>query len=138
MRVSQRLDYTVRFLVALAAVPSGRTVAAGDLAEGMGMPRRFLEQQMTTLGKAGIVECRRGTGGGCVLARPAETITMADIVRAVQGDILDVPHQQSSAASEFWETTALALTAYCQATTLADLMRRQMEIDTTQVAMYYI
>lgn len=138
MRVSQRLDYTVRFLVALAAAPRGRTVAAGDLAASLGMPRRFLEQQMTALGKAGIVECKRGTGGGCVLAHPAETITMADIVRAVQGDILDVPHQKDSAASEFWETAARAFEAFCRATTLADLVHRQVEIDTAQIAMYYI
>ena len=72
MRVSQRLDYAVRALTALAQQPPGVYVAAGDIADGLGLQRRFVEQQFTGLARAGIVDCRRGAGGGCALLRPAD------------------------------------------------------------------
>ena len=69
MRVSQRLDYAVRLLVLLAAQPPGEHVVVGDLAERIGLPRRFAEQQVSVLARAGIVRCRRGASGGCTLGR---------------------------------------------------------------------
>ena len=91
MRIPQRLDYALRALVLLALQPEGEYIAAGDLAEHLGMPRRFVEQQVTVLARAGIVECRRGASGGCTLARAASAVTVLDVVEAVQGDVLDVP-----------------------------------------------
>ena len=55
MRVSKRLDYTVRGLTALARHAPGTHVAAGDIADALGLPRRFVEQQFTALARAGIV-----------------------------------------------------------------------------------
>ena len=75
MRVSQRLDYALRALVLLAEQPPGEFVASGDLADRLGMPRRFVEQQVTLLAREGIVECRRGASGGCALAREATEVT---------------------------------------------------------------
>jgi len=138
MRVSQRLDYTLRLLVALARLPGGSTVASGDLALGLGLPRRFGEQQMTALAKSGLVEARRGTGGGSMLARPAAEITVLDVVRAVQGDALDVPRSAGSATAEFWAGAAAVLSAHLEATTLADLVKRQAEIDAAAGPMYFI
>ena len=138
MRVSQRLDYTVRGLTALAQLPAGSCVAAGEIADGLGLPRRFVEQQFTELARAGIVECRRGAGGGCALARPADEITVGDIVRAVQGSALDVPHVTGSAVSEMWAAASAALEVTLQDATLAGLAERQRTLDAQAAAMYFI
>lgn len=138
MRVSQRLDYTVRALTSLAARPPGQFVAAGDIADELVLPRRFVEQQFTLLARAGIVDCRRGAGGGCALARPAETTSVADVVRALQRAILDVPHVTGSAVSEMWTAASDELESTLSRTTLADLAERQTELDAQSAAMYYI
>ena len=138
MRVSQRLDYTLRLLVEVARQPEGTWVAAGELAVSMGMPRRFLEQQMTGLARRGLVECRRGTGGGCRLARPASDITVREVVIAVQGEVLDVPHTSGSATAELWVGADEALGEYLAGMTVEGLAERQAELDAELVAVYYI
>jgi len=138
MRVSQRLDYTLRMLVALARLPVGATVGSGDLAVSLGLPRRFGEQQMTSLAKTGLVGSRRGTGGGVVLGRPAASITALEVVRAVQGEALDVPRSVGSATTELWADVASVLENRLASTTLADLALRQVELDATDGPMYFI
>ena len=138
MRVSQRLDYAVRALTALAAIPAGTWVVAGDLANELGLPRRFLEQQLTALAKRGLVTCQRGAGGGCALSRPAAEISVGDAVRALQGDVLDVPRVTGSAASEMWATAAARLESELEEVNLEDLAKRQATLDAEAMPMYYI
>lgn len=138
MRVSQRLDYALRMLVALGRLPVGASAAAGELATSLGLPRRVGEQQMTALAKTGLVESRRGTGGGVALARPAAEINVHDVVRAIQGDVLDVPRSSGSATAEFWESAAHALEVRMRAVTLADLASRQEHLDAEAAPMYFI
>jgi Rrf2 family protein len=138
VRVSQRLDYTLRGLTSLAQSPPGSLVAAGDVADRLGLPRRFVEQQFTLLARAGLVECRRGAGGGCALARDAGEITVAQVVRAVQGTIIDVPRVTGSAVSDMWSDSAAALEAALGGVTLAELAGRQKEYDARTSPMYYI
>ena len=138
MRVSQRLDYTLRGLTALAEQEPGAQVPAGTIADRLGLPRRFVEQQFTALARAALVECRRGAGGGCQLSRPAEEITVGEIVRAVQGSALDVPRVSGSAVSEMWATVAVELDASLEDVTLAELAARQRELDAEAAPMYYI
>jgi Rrf2 family protein len=138
VRVSQRLDYTVRGLVALAAQPVGSPVVAGEIADRLGLPRRFLEQQFTAIAKRGILSCQRGANGGCALARPATEVTVGDIVRAIQGQVLDVPHVTGAASSEMWTALAEEISAIADRVTLADLARRQAEIDQGTSPMYFI
>lgn len=138
MRVSQRLDYALRASVMLAARSAGTYVAAGEIAEALMLPRRFVEQQITELARAGVVECRRGASGGCALARPADEITMGDVVRAVQGEVLDVPRSSGSAAAESWQGAADALEEYLDSVTLEQVLLRQRQMDALAAPMYYI
>jgi Rrf2 family protein len=138
VRVSQRLDYTLRGLIAIAGEPEGTPVVAGEIADRLGLPRRFLEQQFTAIAKRGLLTCQRGANGGCALARPADEITVGEIVRAVQGQVLDVPHFTGAASSEMWASIAEDLAAMVDDVTLADLAERQAQIDEGIVPMYYI
>ena len=138
MRVSQRLDYALRGLVALAQRPAGTSVAAGEIADALALPRRFLEQQFTTLAQAGVVECKRGAGGGCSLARPAAEVTVADVVRAVEGSVLDVPRASGTVASDMWVDAEHALEGVLAGISLADLAARQDLLDASTAAIYYI
>lgn len=138
MRVSQRLDYTLRGLTALAQQPPGSHVAAGEIADALGLPRRFVEQQFTALSRAGLVECRRGSGGGCALARPADEITVGEVVRASQGTVIDVPKVTGSAVSDMWSDAAASLEAALEGVTLEQLAARQRELDAQAAPMYYI
>ena len=138
MRVSQRLDYALRTVVLLAAQPGGEYVAAGDLADRLLLPRRFVEQQVTALARAGIVESRRGSTGGAALARPASNIPVLDVVFALEGVAVDVPRQPGSAVAEMWSGVAEAVEDHLSRITMADLLARQRELDALSVPMYYI
>jgi Rrf2 family protein len=138
MRVSQRLDYALKTLVLLAAQPAGSFTAAGQLADRLGLPRRFVEQQITELSRAGIVRCRRGASGGCALEAEPTEITALDVVVALQGDVIDVPRQPGSASAVLWQGMAAAAEGHLASTTLADLLKAQRELDASLTPMYYI
>jgi len=138
VRVPQSLDYALRALVLLALQPEGEYTAAGELADRLGLPRRFVEQQVTSLSRAGIVRCRRGASGGCSLARPAETVSVLDVVQAVQGEVLDIPRVTGSAASDLWQDVSDTLSAHLASVTLASLAERQRRIDGAATCMYWI
>lgn len=138
MRVSQRLDHVLRALTFLAQREDQTPVAAKTIAEELGLPRRFLETQLSLLSAQGLVEARRGAGGGCSLARPAAEITVRQVVEALEGEILDVPHTSGSAVARMWEDAAEALSEYLDATTLQDLARLQSRLDGERAPMYHI
>ena len=138
MRVSRRLDYALRALLAHAGRPQGSRIAAGDVADAMGLPRRFVEQQLTVLAHASLVDCRRGAGGGCALARPADKITVGQVTRAIEGYVLDIPHATGSAVTEMWERAADSLGDSLDSVTLADLAVRQGELDARLAPAYCI
>lgn len=138
MRVPQRLDYALRALVLLALQPEGEYIAAGDLADHLSLPRRFVEQQVTALARSGIVRCRRGSSGGCALARPAAEVTVLEVVEAVQGDVLDVPKVTGSVASALWAQAAEQLGAFFSTVTLAELAQHQRDLDGAAATMYWI
>lgn len=125
-------------LVALARLPQGTPAAAGEVAATLGFPKRFGEQQMTALTKTDLLDSRRGTGGGVTLARPADQITVLDVVEALQGEALDVPHTSGSAATELWSDLATVVNDRLRSTTIADLAQRQAEIDAAEAQMYFI
>lgn len=138
MRISQRLDYALRVLVLMADMPPGSRVAAGELAERLHLPRRFVEQQVSALARAGLVDCRRGASGGCQLDRPADEITVRDVVVAVQGEVLDIPRQADSATTEVWREASDALSDALGEWTIERLSARQRDIDAAGAHVYFI
>ena len=90
MRVSAKTDYAVRAVLVLAGAGDGSLVKAERIAEAQQIPLNFLENILGQLRQAGIVESRRGPDGGYLLARPADDITVADVIRAIDGPLAGV------------------------------------------------
>ncbi|HEY9558435.1 MAG TPA: Rrf2 family transcriptional regulator [Acidimicrobiales bacterium] len=105
MKVSTRGDYASRALLSLAlhGAESGPT-SVRDIAERTGLPQPYLEQILLALKGAGIVRSKRGVGGGYILAREPNLITLGEIVSAVDGPIavgdFGEPHQDGACDHE--------------------------------------
>jgi Rrf2 family protein len=89
MRLSARADYALRASIEIASVREGH-VTADQVARTQQIPVKFLETILTQLRRAGLVRSQRGPDGGFWLARPAEEISLADIIRAIDGQLLGV------------------------------------------------
>lgn len=134
MRVSAKADYAVRAAAELAAAGEG-PVKGERLADAQDIPLQFLEHILLELKHAGIVRARRGAKGGYWLARPADDITIAEIVRAVEGPIA---HVQSSPPESIeyrgnakhlqkvWIAVRASLRQVVEQVTLADLVSGEL------------
>ena len=89
MRVSAKADYAVRAVVELAASGSG-PVKGERIAQAQDIPLKFLENILGELKHAGLVRSQRGIEGGYWLARPPEEISIADVIRSVEGPLASV------------------------------------------------
>jgi Rrf2 family protein len=89
MRLSARADYALRAAIELAASADSHTTAE-QLARAQNIPGKFLEAILTQLRRAGLVRSQRGPDGGFWLARPAGEISLADIIRAIDGPLVGV------------------------------------------------
>jgi Rrf2 family protein len=130
MRVSAKADYAVRAAAELAAAGEG-PVKGEKLAESQDIPLQFLEHILLELKHSGIVRARRGAKGGYWLARPADEVTIADLVRAVEGPIADVQSTPPEAIEyrgnaehlrEVWVAVRASLRSVLEEVTLADLV----------------
>ena len=131
MRITAKADYAVRAAVELAAAESsGKPVKGEQLARSQGIPQNFLENILTELRRAGIVRTRRGAEGGYQLARPASEITVADVLRAVEGPLAAVqgtrPEELSyegaaSSLPDVWVALRASLRSVLEHVTLADI-----------------
>ena len=90
MRISAKADYAVRAAIELAATPTDTPVPAERIATAQGLPLNFLEHILSELRVAGLVGSQRGADGGFRLAKEPRQITIADIIRAVEGPLATV------------------------------------------------
>jgi Rrf2 family protein len=89
MRISARTDYAIRVLVELAA-DTTRPLTCEGIASSQQIPYRFLKAVVRDLRQAGLVRSQRGCEGGYWLGRPADSISLAEVVAAVDGELLTV------------------------------------------------
>jgi Rrf2 family protein len=134
MRVSAKADYAVRAAVELAAAGEG-PVKGERLAEAQDIPLQFLEHILLELKHQGIIRARRGAKGGYWLARPADEVTIADVVRAVEGPIADVQSTPPEAIEytgnaeklrDVWVAVRASLRSVLENVTLADLVSGEL------------
>lgn len=130
MRVTARSDYALR-AVAELAVAEERLVRREDIAARQEIPVEFLESVLLALKHAGIVQSQRGAQGGFRLARPAGTITLAEVIRAVDGPMLDVRGDRAEAGvypgasrrvQDVWVAVRASLREILEGTTVEDVV----------------
>jgi Rrf2 family protein len=130
MRVSAKVDYALRAMAELAAAPPG-LMTAEQLASAQKIPPKFLESILSQLRSAGLVASQRGAEGGYQLARPPEEISIADVIRELEGPIAtvrgvrpDALEYNGAAAGlrDVWLELRANMRGVLEQTTLADLV----------------
>jgi Rrf2 family protein len=90
MRISKKAEYALRALFVLAQARPDRPYPIQDLSEGENIPIKFLEQILLSLRREGLLESKRGVGGGYLLARPASQIMVGEVIRLIDGPLAPV------------------------------------------------
>jgi Rrf2 family protein len=129
VKVTAKADYAVRAVLVLAAA-DGELMKADLVAEAQQIPRHFLDNILNDLRRAGIVATQRGAEGGSRLARPAKEISIADVMRAIEGPLAAVRDVRPDALSydgaaerlpEVWVAVRAALRGVLEHVSVADL-----------------
>lgn len=130
MRVSAKVDYAIRAMVELAATPEGGPRKAEQIATAQQIPIKFLENIMLDLRHGGLVRSQRGVDGGYWLAKPADEISLAAVIRAVEGSLADVRGVRAEALAfegtaqplrDVWVAVRAGLRRVLDTVTIADI-----------------
>ena len=142
MRVSAKVDYALRAVIELAAAGKG-PVKGERIAQAQEIPLKFLENILGDLRHAGIVRSQRGVEGGYWLARAPEELTVAEVVRAVEGPIANVrglgPERVEYAGSaealrDVWIAVRANLRAVLEHVTVADVASGELPTAVAELA----
>ena len=147
MRISARTEYALLALLELAQRKDAQPLQSKDIAARGGIPKPFLDQLLLDLRRAGLVRSVRGPGGGYVLSRQPEEITVRDAVAAVEGGALTTQcglrgdgtacrRSAACALSEVWKQVDDSTHAILGSISVAHLAERQGQIEGQQ--MYWI
>ena len=129
MRISAKADYAVRAAIEMAAA-GDEPVKGEAMAEAQDIPLQFLEHILLELKHARLVRARRGARGGYWLAKPPEEITLASVIRAVEGPLANIQDQapeqtqypgNAEQLSEVWVAVRASLRRVLENVTVADL-----------------
>ena len=129
MTISTRGRYATRMAVLLASQEPGESLTKSEIANSEGLSAGYVQQLMMALRLAGIVESHRGREGGFSLSKPAGQISVADVLRAVEGNVMPAPCQGGSHCDRsadcptrpMWEEAAGMLNDLFSKTTIASL-----------------
>ena len=125
MQISVKTGYALLALLDLAAQPSRTPVRTADIARRQKIPRKFLELILTGLKSAGFVESRRGAEGGYLLARQPESLTVGEVLRAMDGPNAagGSCREPETPFTETWRRVDAAVSEVLDRTTFAELLR---------------
>jgi Rrf2 family protein len=135
VRVSAKTDYAIRAALELAAAPDDKPVKGERIATAQAIPLRFLENILMQLRHAGLVDSRRGADGGYRLARPAADVTLADVIRAIDGPLAGVSGTRPESLAfegtaepmrDVWIAVRAALRGVLEQVTLADVVAGEL------------
>ena len=141
MRLSARVDYALRAVVELAAEggngrdPAVRPVTADRLATAQAIPPKFLESILLQLRRGGVVTAQRGPEGGYRLARPADEISLAEVIRVIDGPLANVRGQRpehvgyegaAEALQDVWIALRANVRSVLEGVTLAHIANQQL------------
>jgi Rrf2 family protein len=143
MRVSAKVDYAVRAGAELAAAAGQGPQKGERIAQAQEIPLKFLENILLDLKHAGLVQSQRGVEGGYWLARAPEEISLADVIRAVEGPIANVRGMRSDEVEyrgaaaplrDVWVAVRANLRAVLETVTLADLAAGRLPDEVAAIA----
>lgn len=143
MRISAKVDYAVRASIELAKADRERPTKADAISRAQEIPPKFLENILADLRQSGLVRSQRGAEGGYMLARRAEEITVADVIRAVEGPMAsvrggrpeDVSYEGSAEPLQrVWIAVRSSLRQVAEHVTLADLADGRLPDHVEQLA----
>ena len=143
MQISAKSDYALRALCVLATAPDGAAVKADDIARAQQIPRTFLDAILLELRRADIVDSRRGPDGGHRLARPSYAITVADVVRVMDGPLALVHGHRpesltyaepASRLQDVWVAVRAGLRAVLERTTIEQIVTGKLPEAVTSLA----
>ena len=133
MRISAKTDYALRAATEFAAAYSdGGWLNAESVGDAQGIPRPFLLNILAELRAHGVVESKRGVDGGYRLARPPGKITVADVIRAIDGPLANIAGQlvedveypgNAAALRDTWVALRVSMRRVLERVTLADLTK---------------
>jgi Rrf2 family protein len=147
MRMSAKAEYGVRAMIQLAAAEPGIVVKTDDLAQAQGIPAQFLVDILSDLRADRLVRSHRGREGGYELARPAEQISIADVLRCIDGPLAsvrdiglgDLPYSGPTAAlTDVWRALRASMRAVLEMTTLADVAGGALPEQVSELARDYL
>jgi Rrf2 family protein len=128
MNVSVKCEYALRAVLDLALAPWGQPVRIADVAQRQKIPQKFLETILADLKKQGFLESRRGAEGGYLLAKSAETITVGEVLRGVEGGRTGrASMDEKGPLEEFWQRVDGSIAGVIDKTTFAELARNWRE-----------
>jgi Rrf2 family protein len=127
MHNSVKGEYALQAILDLAAQRSGEPIRIADIARRQKIPQKFLELILASLKQGGFVESRRGAEGGYLLARPAEALTVGEVLRYVEGPQHGKGRERRKGTptpfTEMWAEVDQAVCNVVDRTTFADLLR---------------
>jgi len=130
MRMSAKAEYAIRAMVELATAADGALVKTEDLARAQGIPAQFLVDILSDLRADRLVRSHRGRDGGYALARRASDISIADVLRCIDGPLAsvrdiglgDLPYSGPTAAlTDVWRALRASMRSVLERTSLADV-----------------
>ena len=143
MQISAKSDYALRAVCVLAGADPAVAVKADEIARAQSIPRTFLDGILVELRRAGIVDSRRGPDGGHRLARPSYAITVADVVRVIDGPLALVHgHRPEGLAyaepaarlQDVWVAVRAGLRAVLERTTIEQIVTGRLPKAVTSLA----
>ena len=136
MNISVKGDYALHAVFDLALQAPGEPIKIADIARRQSIPQKFLELILAGLKQGGFVESRRGADGGYLLARPADLITVGEVIRFMEGSKAaknGAAQRKHGPFSELWNLIDTAVSAVVDQTTFEDLARQWRERHGTYV-----
>ncbi len=137
MRISTKGEYGIRAMLELAQRQGQGYIQSSDIAAARLIPESYLYQLLITLRKAGLIRSRRGPQGGHMLSRPADRISMAEVVLTLEGPIEpvscveadvveDCPFHETCVVRDVWRRITDATRAILEQTSFADLAAQEL------------
>ena len=147
MRMSAKAEYAVRAMIQLASVPPGEVVKTEDLANAQGIPPQFLVDILSDLRADRLVRSYRGREGGYQIGRPASEISVADVLRCIDGPLASVRDiglgdlaypGPTAALADVWRALRASMRSVLEGTSLADVAAGALPPHVSSLAQDYL